>query len=61
MIVATPHTCDKKYKRLSMDYELRRVVMEMRSQMSGTYAPLNWSHGSSNDQPLPPPPMLPLF
>jgi len=33
-----------KYERLSADYEeLCRLVMKMRSQMSGSCAPFNWA------------------
>ena len=49
-----------KYKRLTTDYEeLRRLVMEMRSQMGGLCAPYNWVPGLGDDQP--PPPTSPLF
>jgi hypothetical protein len=49
-----------KYKRLTTDYEeLRRLIMEMRSQMGGLCAPYNWAPGLGDDQP--PPPTSPLF
>ena len=52
---------NEKYKRLTADYEeLCRLIMEMRSRMGGTCAPLNWPHGRSDDQP-PPPSTPPLF
>jgi hypothetical protein len=57
------HTADvnEKYERLSTDYEeLRRMVMDMRSQMGGICALPFWPYGSRNDQPppLPAPPLL---
>jgi hypothetical protein len=49
-----------KYEGLIADYEeLRRLVMEMRSQMGGLCAPYNWAPGLGDDQP--PPPTSPLF
>jgi hypothetical protein len=52
---------NEKYERFFMDYEkLCRVVMKMRSKMSGTCAPSYWPHGHANDQ-TPPPPAQPLF
>jgi hypothetical protein len=56
----TTHLNDK-YERLTVDYEEpRRLVMEIRSYMGGSYAPPKWPHGPGNDQP-PPPPVPPLF
>jgi hypothetical protein len=58
------HTADvnEKYERLSTDYEeLRRMVMDMRSQMGGICALLFWPYGSRNDQPPPPLPAPPLL
>jgi DNA-directed RNA polymerase subunit L len=41
---------NEKFERLIDDYEeLRRLVLEMRSQMDGTYAPHNWRHGPDYD------------
>jgi len=41
---------NKKYKRRTMDYEeLHQVVIEMRSQMSGTCIPPNWPHSLDDD------------
>jgi hypothetical protein len=46
-----------KYKRLIVDYEeLRRLVMQIRSQMDGLFAP-----SLGDDQPPPTPIVLPLF
>jgi DNA-directed RNA polymerase subunit L len=41
---------NEKFERLVDDYEeLRRLVLEMRSQMDGTCAPHNWRHGPDYD------------
>jgi hypothetical protein len=41
---------NEKYERLSTDYEeLRRMVMDIRSHMSGTYTPPYWPHNPGND------------
>jgi hypothetical protein len=46
---------NEKFERFTNDYEeLRRLVMEMRSQMNDTCAPSNWHHNHDNDQPPPP-------
>jgi len=51
---------NEKYERLSADYEeLRRMVMDIRSQMDGTRTPSYWPYGPGNDQPPPPPPPPP--
>jgi hypothetical protein len=55
---------NEKYECLTTEYdELHRVVMVMRSHMSGPCVCPYWSHGPSDDQPPPPPPLsaLPLF
>jgi len=54
---------NEKYKQLSTEYEeLRRMVMDIGSQMGGTCAPPFWPYGLRNDQPPPSPPLaLPLF
>ena len=44
-----------------MDYkELRRMVIDMKSQISGTCPPSHWPLGPEDDQP-PSPPMPPIF
>jgi hypothetical protein len=49
----------EKYEIISADYEeLRQVIMDMRSQMSGTCVPLFWPYSPGNDQPPPPAPSL---
>jgi hypothetical protein len=41
---------NKKYEPLTADYkELRRVVIKMRSHMSGLYAPPYWPDGPCDD------------
>jgi hypothetical protein len=35
------------------------MIMDMRSHMGDTCAPLFWSYGPGNDQPPPPPPPPP--
>jgi hypothetical protein len=51
-----------KYEGFIVDYEeLRRLVMEMRSQICGLCAPSNWPHGLDDDQPHPPPLAPSLF
>jgi hypothetical protein len=54
---------NEKYERLTTKYdELHRVVMVMRSHMSGPYVCPYWPHGPSDDQPPPlPPSASPLF
>jgi len=54
---------NEKYEWLSADYEeLRRMILDIRSQMGGTYTPSYWPYGLENDQPPPPPPSAsPLF
>jgi len=45
---------NEKYKRFTADYEeLCRVVMEIRSRMSGLCALPYWPHGPGNNQPGP--------
>jgi len=51
----------QQYQQLSADYEqLCQIIMDMKSQMSGTCAPLFLPYGPRNKQP-PPPPAPPLF
>jgi hypothetical protein len=52
----------QQYERLSEDYEqLLQMVMDIRSQIGDTCAPLFLSFGPGNNQPPPPPLALPLF
>jgi hypothetical protein len=49
------------YERLNVKTtKLHWLVMEMRLQMGGTYAPSYSPHGPDEDSPPPPPP-VPLF
>jgi hypothetical protein len=49
----------EEYEQLYVDYdELRRMAMDMRSQMGGTCAPPFWPYGPGNDQPPPTPPFF---
>jgi hypothetical protein len=51
-----------KYEQLTADYEkIYWLVMEMRSQISGSCASSNWPHDPSDDQPPHFPPTPPLF
>ena len=54
---------NKKYELLSTEYEeLCRMVIDIISQMGGTYAPSFWPNGLENYQPSSPPlPAPPLF
>ena len=57
-----PILIKKIYKRLSTDYEeLRRMIMDMRSQIGATCAPPFWPYGPRNDQPPPLSPLAPLL
>ena len=60
--VQTTHLNDK-YEAFTTEYkELCRLVMEMRSYMSGSCGPFNWSHGPDDEKPHPPlPPLLALL
>jgi hypothetical protein len=52
----------QQYRQLSVNYkQLCQLVMDMRSQMSSTCAPLFKLYGPGNDQSPPPPPAPPLF
>jgi hypothetical protein len=45
---------NENYELFSVNYEeLCQMVMDTRSQMSGTCVPFYWPHSSGNDQPLP--------
>jgi hypothetical protein len=49
------------YERLSAEMvKLRQLVIEMRSQMGGTFTPSYFPHSLSEDPP-PPPPLVPLL
>ena len=53
---------NEKYEWLSVDYEeLLRMVIDIRSQMSGTCAPPYWPYNPWDDQPLSSSPTPPLF
>lgn len=53
---------NEKHEQLSVNFkELCQIVMDMRSQISGTCAPSYWPHVSRDDQPPPSPPVPPLL